>query len=239
MNWFSRKQQPIEIPDENRPANWTAKPIPTTLSKTRPTTISRLFDEVAALPDEAPKLQHLRQNDHPSVRTVLRYFLDDSIRFQVEVWDYDINKYEEAPTLYQEANRLYLFCNDPLRDSPVADKPEKRQKLFSDFLSALAPGEIKLVVRLVQNELPEGLSGDLILKAYPDLIPPGLGTLQRQNSRRLAERECARLQNEKLRLQALNESEIAATQVLKNKAAALERMNELLAAAQRRLGELS
>jgi len=63
--------------------------------------------------------------------------------------------------------------------------------------------------------------------------------LQRQNARRLAEREVGRLLAEKTRLENLTESEVAATQILKNKHAAMERMNELLAAAHRRLNELS
>jgi len=80
--------------------------------------------------------------------------LDERIEFHVEAVNYDINHWEEAPTLYQEANRLYLFCNDPLRPSTVADNPEKRQNLFSDFLSALAPAEIKVVVGLLDKMTP-------------------------------------------------------------------------------------
>jgi len=65
------------------------------------------------------------------------------------------------------------------------------------------------------------------------------GELQRQNARRLAEREVGRLLAEKTRLENLTESEVQASQVLRSKQAAMERMNELLAAAYHRLNDLS
>src|SRR2546421_12996941 len=125
MNWFAtNKQTPIPTPDTTgRPKEWTVTTPTPKPSKTRPATIAQLFDEVAKLTDEDAVL-HLRRNDHPNFRTILRYFLDERIEFQVEAVDYDINNWEEAPTLFQEANRLYLFCSDPLRPSTIADKPE-------------------------------------------------------------------------------------------------------------------
>ena len=79
----------------------------------------------------------------------------------------------------------------------------------------------------------------MILQPYPDLLPSNLSRLQQQNARKLAERELARLHNEKARREALTESEVQTTQILKNKAAAMEEMNRLLTAAHRRLNELS
>ena len=81
---------------------------------------------------------------------------------------------------------------------------------------------------------------DIALEAFPELLGPiDQSELQRQNARRLAERKVGRLLAQKARLENLTESEVAATQILKNKQAAFERMNELLTAAHRRLQELS
>ena len=51
--------------------------------------------------------------------------------------------------------------------------------------------------------------------------------------------ELAQLHNEKARPEAFTESEVQATQILKNKSTAVEQMNALLATAHRRLNELS
>jgi hypothetical protein len=183
----------------------------------------------------------LKMNASPGVKVWVRSVIDPDI-----VWRVDANvnwepcQFEESRgALWENLRRLYLFCDFPGIPSPLANVPGKKLcRKWGDFLSEHSQSEAEILLMASEKRLP--FHPDIALEAFPELLGPvDQNELQRQNARRLAEREVGRLLGERNRLENLTESEVQASQVLRSKQAAMERMNELLATAHRKLAGLS
>jgi hypothetical protein len=222
MNWFGKLAIPTLDDRMNRPTTWTATNF-ITLPRTRPSSVSKLcrliseFEKTECYTDTVALLE---MNASPGVKVWLRSVIDPDIEWRVDAnvgWE-PCQLEDSHGALWENLRKIYLWSDFPGIPSPLANVPE--QKLY----------------RKCEKRLP--FHPDIALEAFPE-GPVDQGELQRQNARKLAEREVGRLLAEKTRLENLTESEVAATQILKNKQAAMERMNELLAAAHRQLNELS
>jgi hypothetical protein len=138
--------------------------------QTRPESLAQLFSVAASLPrDQA--VEYLRKNRHPAILQVGRYILDPSIQFRVSAncLYTSAQMPQQSLSLYQEVRRLYLFCNDPSRLSPIQNDPEKMQGRFEDMLAGLLADEAGLLVQIVQKQLP--FDPTILLEVYPELQP--------------------------------------------------------------------
>jgi len=135
---------------------------------TRPDSLAKLFEVAASLP-RTQAVQYLAKNKHAAVLQIGRCVLDPNIEFTVTV----PAKYQPAMlsdqslSLYQETRRLYLFCTDPQRESPLQNDPVKCQRRFEDMLHSLLADEASLLCQIVQKRLP--IDATLLLDAYPEL----------------------------------------------------------------------
>jgi hypothetical protein len=138
--------------------------------QTRPESLAQLFLIAASLPrDQA--VEYLRKNRHPGIVQIGRYVLDPSIQFRVnaDCLYTSAQMPQQSLSLYQEVRRLYLFCNDPSRPSPIQNDPEKMQRRFEDMLAGLLADEAALLVQIVQKKLP--FDPTILPEAYPELQP--------------------------------------------------------------------
>jgi hypothetical protein len=183
----------------------------------------------------------LKMNASPGLKIWLRAVIDPDITWRVDAnVDWEPCQFEESRgALWENLRRLYLWCDFSGIPSPLANVPEQKMcRKWGDFLSEHTAAEASILLMACEKRLP--FRADIAMEAFPELLGPvDQSELQRQNARRLAEREVGRLLAEKTRLENLTESEVQASQVLRSKQAAMERMNELLAAAHRKLASLS
>src|SRR5216684_1009227 len=222
----------IQMPNNaGPPQEWTATN-PTTLPRTRPNSVANmvsLISEFERRERYADAVALLKMNASPGVKVWLRSVIDPGIEWRVDAnVDWEPCQFEESRgALWENLRKLYLWCDFPGIPSPLANVPkEKLYRKWGDFLSEHAAGEATILLMACDKRLP--FHPDIAMEAFPELLGPvDQSELQRQNARRLAEREVGRLLAEKTRLENLTESEVTATQILKNKHAAMERMNEL------------
>src|SRR5260370_12660461 len=234
----------IQMPNNaGRPQEWTATN-PTTPPRTRPKSVAEmcaLISEFERQERYADAVALLKMNASPGVKVWLRSVIDPNIALRVDTnVDWEPCQFEESRgALWENLRKIYLWCDFPGIPSPLANVPkQKLYRKWSDFLSEHSAGEASILLMACEKRLP--FHPDIALETFPELLGPvDRSELQRQNARRLAEREVGRLLAEKTRLENLTESEVQATQILKNKTGAMEMMNELLIAAKRRLGEVS
>jgi hypothetical protein len=113
--------------------------------KGRPESLAALF-RIAASWARTDSVEYLCRNRHAALLTICRYVLNLEIQFNVTAPAYyrPASLPEHSLSLYQESRRLYLFCNDPQRPSPLANDPAKRQRRFEDMLNALLADEAEL-----------------------------------------------------------------------------------------------
>lgn len=244
MNLFGLGKIALPTPDNTgRSKNWIAIN-PTTLPRARPRSVSEmcsLLSEFEKQERYADAATLLKMNASQGVKVWLRSVIDPNIAWRVDAnVDWEPCQAEESRgALWENLRKIYLWCDFPGIPSPLANVPEQKlYRKWGDFLSEHSAAEASILLMACEKRLP--FHRDIALEAFPELLAPvDQSELQRQNARRLAEREVGRLIAEKARLENLTESEVAATQILKNKAAAMEEMNRLLTAAHRRLNELS
>lgn len=132
--------------------------------------IAEILQKVSELEKKEDKIALLRKNDSSAIRTILKYALDPSVK-----WDLPAGNppYKECPyldqenMLYSEARRLYLFIEG---GNPNLNKL-KREALFIGLLESLAPADAKLVCNAKDKKLPyKGINIKLVNEAYPGLI---------------------------------------------------------------------
>lgn len=135
----------------------------------KPTIASRLT-AIGKLPSDAQKIDALRKGADKVILQLLQYACDPKLEWLLPdgdvpegVWKpSDIDDYS---ALYADARTLYLFVkggNDNL-------KPLRREQLFIELLSNVAPDDAHLLILIKDKKLPEGLDAKLVKKAFPNL----------------------------------------------------------------------
>jgi hypothetical protein len=74
----------------------------------------------------------------------------------------------DAGPFYAEVRRLYLF----IKDGHPNLKQTRREQLFVELLSNIAPDDAEFLINLKDKKLPEGITPAIVKKAFPDLIAP-------------------------------------------------------------------
>src|SRR6266540_1201640 len=86
--------------------------------------------------DEAERIAYLRAMKHPAILATIRAALYGEW-VVTENPRYEANRYEDAPTLYENHRKYYLWLGNSGKPSPVADDPAKRNTLYQDWLSEM------------------------------------------------------------------------------------------------------
>lgn len=131
--------------------------------------VSWILDYTSKLPNEEEKIKCLRANDHPVVLAILKLAYDPNLKWALPEGSapYVPCQYPNQDNmLYMEARRLYLFLEGVNPQMPDS----KRQTLFLELLNVIDPKDAELIIAVKDKKLPyEGLSSELILKAFPGL----------------------------------------------------------------------
>jgi len=132
--------------------------------------ISKIVSDAAKAEDFNDKIQILRKNDHPAVRTYLKMALDKQLKWALPEGAPPYasleNPVDLENVLYNELRRVYIFIEGGNKNLT----PPRREQLFQTFLESLHPDDAKFFVDVVKDrKLPEGLSEEIIRFAYPNL----------------------------------------------------------------------
>lgn len=132
--------------------------------------IAEILKKAAAQPSRAEKIEFLQKHDVPAIRTLVKYALDPSIK-----WDLPEGKPPYKPTpyldqenmLYSEMRRLYLFIEG---GNPNLSK-FKKETLFIQLLESITPDDAELLCAVKDKKIPyKGLTTKIFQEAYPGLI---------------------------------------------------------------------
>ena len=137
--------------------------------------VSELLKAASEQPTKEAKINYLRAHNNIALATVVRYALDPNVQWLVppELSRFAANSVAGVETLLlSESRRLYLFVHDKMiAGSPVELSPSKRQTLFSQLLDMISAEDVRTLDLAIQKKLPYGLDYDLILEAFPGLLP--------------------------------------------------------------------
>ena len=143
--------------------------------------IHEVFTEVGDEKSINRKVQLLKDNDSPGVRSVLRgtfdkrlkWLLPDTVPPYEKTEEVDWNeckfKLENAATT---SFFYYVEFNGRIPNEARKMNKVQRERLFIEMIEKLHEDEVKLVFSMLQRKLPyKGLTARVANKAFPGLIP--------------------------------------------------------------------
>ncbi len=134
-------------------------------------TIAEVFKQIDGLPEKKDRIGSLKALSPrylKPVRTLLKYVYDPALTFDLsDDVPYTPCTFDEPGILFGEIRRLYIFTVD---GNPNLTR-EKRDKLFGELLSTIAPSDALMMREIVKKGLPfKNITKEVATKAFPDLM---------------------------------------------------------------------
>ena len=132
--------------------------------------ISEILDKVSKAKSKQEKVNILRENDHQSLRMVIKSSFDSNIEWQLPEGDVP-NTRNEAPegtehaSLSYESRKLYHF----IRGGNPQITQNKRETMFVQMLEGLHESEAAVLVAAKDKKLHQvykGLSKNVVMEAF-------------------------------------------------------------------------
>ena len=133
--------------------------------------ITEILDKTAEFKQKADKINWLKENDNPALRTILSYTYDSNIKFIIPdtppPWNKNEFEDEAKSLLYREARRLKIFIEGGGYDQL---KQIKREQLFISLLEDVDNDDAETLCKMIQKKPFKGITKKAVIEAFPDLI---------------------------------------------------------------------
>lgn len=133
--------------------------------------ITEILDKTAEFKQKADKIEWLRKNDNPALRTILSYTYDSNIKFLIPdvppPWNKNQFEDEAKSLLYRESRRLRIFIEGGGYDQL---KQIKREQLFISLLEDVDNDDAETLCRMIQKKPFKGITKKAVIEAFPGLI---------------------------------------------------------------------
>lgn len=134
--------------------------------------IAEIITKAGAFKKTNEKVDFLKQNDSPALRTIIQCTYDESIKFLIPdtppPWNKNEYEDEAKSLLYREARRLKIFIEGGGYD---AINQIKRETLFISLLEDIDNDDADLLANYMISKTPfKGISLKVINEAFPQLI---------------------------------------------------------------------
>jgi len=132
--------------------------------------LSSILKEAAKQETLTDKVNFLKRNDSPSLRSLVAHIFDPRIKFLLPEGDppYQPSQFDTQMRLYTEIRKLYIWVEGVGPQMPTV----KREKLFIDLLEAVDPEDAKVLLSMKDKKSPyEGLTSEVAYTAFPELFP--------------------------------------------------------------------
>ena len=131
--------------------------------------ISEILEEVQNSPDTECKAEFLQANDNPVLRTLLKYALDSTVKFDVPLpetfkLNTEVDGYS-SNNIYVESKRLYIFQDN------YKLPPARKTTLLVQILESIDPADAPVLLDILKKNLTKyGLTKEVVDLAFPGLI---------------------------------------------------------------------
>lgn len=132
--------------------------------------IASILKEAAEQKNKLDRVNVLKRNDNPALRSVIAHMFDPRIKFMLPEGDppYKPSEFDTEARLYAEVRKLYIWVQGVGPDMPTI----KREKLFIDLLESVDPEDAKVLLSMKDKKSPyKGLTLDIAAAAFPELFP--------------------------------------------------------------------
>jgi hypothetical protein len=130
--------------------------------------VSKVLQQINELKKKEDRVEALRANVHPTMKTILQYMFDPTIEFSLPEGapPYKESKFNQPKALLQETRRFYLLT----KNGHPALKPLKREQIFIEILEFVDAEDAKLLIAMKDKKSPyKNITKDLVSTAFPEL----------------------------------------------------------------------
>jgi hypothetical protein len=133
--------------------------------------ISEIINKIPELKTTEEKIDWLRKNDNPALRSIIKYTYDKNVEFLVPntppPWKKNAFEDEAKSLLYKEARRLKIFIKGGGYDEL---NKVKREQLFISLLEDVDNDDAELLCVMISKKPFKGLTVKTVNDAFPGLI---------------------------------------------------------------------
>jgi Family of unknown function (DUF6433) len=132
--------------------------------------LSTILKEAAKQDTFIDKVNYIKRNDSPALRSLVAHIFDPRIKFALPEGNppYSPSQFDTQMRLYTEIRKLYIWVEGVGPQMPNV----KREKLFIDLLEAVDPEDAKVLLSMKDKKSPyEGLTPEVAYAAFPELFP--------------------------------------------------------------------
>lgn len=133
--------------------------------------ISEIINKVQEFKTVKEKVEWLRKNDGPVLRTIIKYTYDSTVEFLVPntppPWKKNQYEDEAKALLYKEARRLKIFIKGGGYDNL---NQVKREQLFISLLEDIDNDDAETLCTMIMKKPFKGLTLKTVNEAFPNLI---------------------------------------------------------------------
>lgn len=133
--------------------------------------ISEIINKIPELKTTEEKIDWLRKNDNPALRSIIKYTYDKNVEFLVPntppPWKKNEFEDEAKSLLYREARRLKIFIKGGGYDEL---KQVKREQLFISLLEDIDNDDAEILCVMISKKPFKGLTVKTVSEAFPGLI---------------------------------------------------------------------
>lgn len=120
---------------------------------------------------KSERAEALRQNDSPTLRTVLSFCFDPNIKWLLPEGEAPFKKNvneDQRNMFYSQARTLYLYVEGGNRNLTAT----RREQLFIQLLESIDPEDAAMLVSIKDKKMPyKGITYDIVKEAFPELLP--------------------------------------------------------------------
>ena len=133
--------------------------------------VAEFLENVAKLKKKEEKIAALRHNDSVVLRMVLQGAFDPAVKWALPdgIPPYKPNDLTDQEHVFiREHRKIPYFIEGAF---PGLHRI-KRETMFIELLEQVAPKDAEMLVAMKEKKLPyKGLTKDIVVEAFPDLIP--------------------------------------------------------------------
>jgi hypothetical protein len=134
-----------------------------------PTAIFEILEQTSKQKTEKQKVEYLLNfADNATLQTILAGAFYSGVKWNLPPGEPPYKPCDPVNAesfLYQEAKRLYIFCEGGPQMSNL-----KRETLFIEFLESVHPEDAKVILAMKEKKLPYGITRTLVKEAFPGLV---------------------------------------------------------------------
>ena len=132
--------------------------------------VYEVLNEVGSKKKKADRIQILKQNETWALKDIIKGSMDNKIQWNLPGWEppyTPADGHNHPSNLLRENKKFRYFVKNGVgKDMPAF----KRENIFIGLIEGIHPEDAKLVIGMINKNVPKGLTKEIVKEAFPGLL---------------------------------------------------------------------